>query len=135
MQKGVFLMGCPLRLVPRTTGFVIDLSREAPDVVTEARFRSLLAEGFDAEVFCKADAYCKASVWYGEWIMWATRSDDPRKKVLVTVPRSAEVPGEIKFRVFKTINGLVSFLERMGFEDLHIPLKEGGQATHSLPKG
>lgn len=106
------------------------LENEAPNVVTEAGFRQLLAKGYDAEIVCKADAYIKASVWYGEWIIRGVNSERTDERVLVTVPRSAVEAEELKFRVFRTINGLVSFMHKAGFAHVDVPLREGHRSTH-----
>jgi hypothetical protein len=42
---------------------------------------------------------------------------------------------EIQLRLFKTANGLISFLEGFGFDPIHIPLRKGGRALHVLPNG
>jgi hypothetical protein len=41
--------------------------------------------------------------------------------------------GEIKVRVFKTINGLTSFMHEIGFAHLDIPLILGGRSLQMLP--
>ena len=46
-----------------------DLGKTAPNVVTEGRLRSLMAEGFNAEVICTSSATRKAAVWYGKWVI------------------------------------------------------------------
>ena len=38
---------------------VMDLDKEAPNVVTEPRFRDLVASGYRVEVVCKEDAFKK----------------------------------------------------------------------------
>jgi hypothetical protein len=96
-----------------------DLNKEAPNVVTETQFRVLLQQGYQAEVVCKTPAFRKNAVWYGEWFIRA-----------VTEDRSVE-----KLRLFKTANGLISFLEGFGFDPIHIPLRKGGRALHVLPNG
>ena len=110
-----------------------DLDKEAPNVVTEPGFRHLMANGYQAEVVCKAEAYRKASVWYGEWIVRAINDQQNSEKVLVTTPRRVEGSDEVKVRVFKTINGLSSFMHDMGFGHLDIPFRRGGRTRQSLP--
>lgn len=110
----------------------IDLEKEAPNVVTEPRFRQLLAKGFNAEIVCQADAYCKAAVWYGEWILRVVNQERTFEKILVTTPRRAG-DSDVKFRVFKTINGLSSFMHRAGFTHVHVPFQRGGRSSQSLP--
>ena len=112
---------------------VTDLGKEAPNVVTEARFRQLLAKGYQAEVVCLAEAFCKASVWYGEWIIRVVNRERTFEKLLVTTPRRVGDADEVKVRVFKTINGLSSFMHRVGFTHVHAPFHRGGRASQALP--
>lgn len=110
-----------------------DLEKEAPNVVTEPRFRQLLAKGYQAEVVCQSEAHCKASVWYGEWIIRIVNRERSFEKILVTIPRGIGEAEEVKFRVFKTINGLSSFMHRAGFTHVHVPFRQGGRSSQALP--
>lgn len=111
----------------------IDLQKEAPNVVTEPRFRKLLASGYQAEVVCREEAYIKSAVWYGEWFVRVVDRERRFEKLLVTTPRRVGDADEIKIRVFKTINGLASFMHRMGFTHLNVPFEQGGQSSQTLP--
>ena len=111
-----------------------DLEKEAPNVVTEAEFRMLVASGFQAEIVCLEETYIKGSVWYGEWIIRVVSSDRTFGKVLsVNVRRGVAETEQIKFRAFKTINGLCSFFQKVGFEHMDIPFVPGGRTVFSLP--
>lgn len=112
-----------------------ELDKETPNVVTEPRFRKLVASGYLAEVVCQVAAHRKASVWYGEWIVRVVNSERTFEKLLVTTPRRVEDTDEIKIRVFKTINGLSSFMHEAGFAHLDIPFFSGGRTIQSLPEG
>jgi hypothetical protein len=116
------------------TGVEIELEKETPNVVTEPRFRKLIASGYLAEVVCQAAAYRKASVWYGEWIVRVVNPEGTFEKLLVTTPRRVDDMDEIKVRVFKTINGLSSFMHEVGFAHLDIPFLSGGRTIQSLSK-
>lgn len=109
-----------------------ELNKEAPNVVTEPRFRKLIASGYLAEVVCQVAAYRKASVWYGEWIIRVVNSEGTFEKLLVTTPRRVDDMDEIKVRVFKTINGLSSFMHEAGFAHLDIPFFSGGRTIQSV---
>ncbi len=109
---------------------MIDLEKEAPNVVTEPRFRDLVESGYQAEVVCKADAFKKGPSWYGLWIVRAV-SDEGMEKLLVTA-RTRTTFNDIKIREFKTVTGVVSFLSGMGFRNANIPLEEGQRTTHRL---
>ena len=82
---------------------------EAPNVVTEDGLRGLLAEGYLIEVVCKEGAEKRHNSWYGAWVIRAVAPDGSSDKMLVT-SRSY-----LKVREFKTIVGLVSFLETVEF--------------------
>lgn len=110
----------------------IELNKETPNVVTEPMFRQLIASGYSAEVMCQAEAYRTASVWYGEWIIRVVNEDRTFEKFLVTTPRRVDDVHEIKVRVFKTINGLSSFMREIGFAHLDVPFLSGGRTIQSL---
>jgi hypothetical protein len=103
---------------------------EAPNVVTEARFRELVESGYNAEILCRESAHKKGPSYYGIWIMRAV-SDDGVEKLLVTA-RTRTTLNAIKIREFKTITGVVSFLVGIGFTHADVPLEEGQRTTHKL---
>ncbi len=109
---------------------MIDLSNEAPNVVTEPRFRDLVASGYRVEVVCKEDAYKKGPNWHGAWIMRAV-SDEGVEKLLVTA-RTRTSRNDIKIREIKTVTGVLSFLQGVGFSHADIPLLEGKRTVHKL---
>lgn len=104
-----------------------------PNVVTEVQFKDLVEEqGFNVEVLINVDASRKAAVWYGEWVLRAVSPDGSVEKILVPARTSA---GEgIRIRVFKTANGLISFLEGIGYAAVNIPLKEGHKTLLPNPR-
>jgi len=112
----------------------IELDKETPNVVTEPKFRQLVASGYSAEVVCKAEAYRKASVWYGEWIIRVVNSEGTFDKILVTTPRRVDDINEINVRVFKTVNGLTSFMHEAGFRHVDVPLFDDERTVHSIHK-
>jgi len=101
---------------------------EAPNVVTEARFRELVESGYSAEVLCQETAHKKGPSYYGVWIMRAI-SDDGEQKLLVTARNTTS---DIKIREFKTITGVVSFFIGIGFSHADVPLQEGQRTAHKL---
>ena len=103
---------------------------EAPNVVTEARFRELVDSGYEAEILCQESAHKKGPSYYGIWIMRAV-SKDGVGKMLVTA-RTRATQNDIKIREFKTITGVVSFLVGIGFSHADVPLEEGQRTTHKL---
>lgn len=107
-----------------------DLEKEAPNVVTEPRFRDLVANGYRVEIVCKTDAYKKGPSWYGAWVLRAV-SDDGVEKLLVTA-RTRTSFNDIKIREIKTITGIISFLQGVGFSHADIPLEEGKRTVLKL---
>ncbi len=103
---------------------------EAPNVVTEARFRELVESGYSAEILCQESAHKKGPSYYGVWIMRVV-SDGGVEKLLVTA-RTRTTYNDIKIREFKTITGVVSFLIGIGFSHADVPLEEGQRTTHKL---
>ena len=103
---------------------------EAPNVVTEARFRELVESGYSAEILCQESAHKKGPSYYGVWIMRVV-SDEGVEKLLVTA-RTRTTYNDIKIREFKTITGVVSFLIGIGFSHADVPLEEGQRTTHKL---
>ena len=103
---------------------------EAPNVVTEARFRELVETGYSAEILCQESAHKKGPSYYGVWIMRAV-SDAGVEKLLVTA-RTRTTHNDIKIREFKTITGVVSFLIGIGFFHADVPLEEGQRTRQRL---
>ncbi len=108
----------------------MDLRDEAPNVVTEPRFRDLAASGYRVEVVCKAGAFKKGPNWHGVWILRAV-SDEGMEKLLVTA-RTRTSRNDIKIREIKTVTGVISFLQGIGFSHADIPLEEGQRTVHKL---
>ena len=59
---------------------------EAPNVVTEARFRELVERGYSAEILCQEPAHQKGPSYYGVWIMRVRRPDVPRGFTVPALP-------------------------------------------------
>lgn len=114
----------------RSESRVMDLRDEAPNVVTEPRFRDLAASGYRVEIVCKSDAFKKGPSWYGVWILRAV-SDDGLEKLLVTA-RTRTSRNDIKIREIKTVTGVISFLQGIGFSHADIPLVAGKQTVLKL---
>lgn len=109
---------------------VMDLEKEAPNVVTEPRFRDLVASGYRVEVVCKANAFRKGPNWHGSWILRAV-SDAGVEKLLVTA-RTRTSRNDIKIREIKTVTGVISLLQAIGFSHADVPLEEGRRTVHKL---
>lgn len=90
-----------------------------PDVVTEDRFRQLVSSGWRIEVMCLGAAHKRHANYFGQWSIRAVSPEGGTVRRLVTARNLAEM------RSFRTINGLVSFLEELGVATPRIPLREG----------
>jgi hypothetical protein len=86
---------------------------EAPNVITETRFRTLMQSGYLAEVYCQSSAFNKSAVWYGVWVIRIIDEDRTFMKLLVPARSMSDKHDEIRIREFKTANGLISFLASM----------------------
>lgn len=104
------------------------LKDEAPNILTKAYFIELVNAGYRADVICQSDAFSKASVWYGEWLICAVSPDGSEEKFVTS---TTDEDG-IQFRVFKTANGILSFMEAAGFTYTTIPFKEGARTVHLI---
>lgn len=118
----------PVRLSEALT--MENRKEEAPNVVTEPRFRELLSQGFVAEIICQADCNKRNGHWYGEWILRAIDGDGTKARLLVKVPRYANL--DVEARVFKTVNGLLSFMLELGFATANIPVREGHRTINTV---
>lgn len=107
-------------------------TKETFNVVTEARFKELLEQGFRAEIISQTDADYRNGLWGGEWTMRIVDQDGQFEKLLVTVPRNAADNEAIKVRTFKTVNGLISFIRKLGLTHVEIPLEQGGRSSQAL---
>lgn len=101
---------------------------DAPNVVSEDGLRMLVGQGYRLEVVCRATPERRHNAWYSKWIIRAVAADRSEEKLLVT-SRSA-----LKVREFKTLTGLVSFLQEFGFPVLSVPMEDGGRVLHALPE-
>lgn len=110
--------------------WTMDLRNEAPNVVTEPKFRDLVASGYRVEVVCKEGAFKKGPNWHGVWILRVV-SDEGVEKLLVTA-RTRTSRNDIKIREIRTVTGVISFLQGIGFSHADIPLEEGKRTVHKL---
>lgn len=111
----------------------MDLTKEAPNVVTTLLFQRLIREGFQAEVVCQNTAFKKANVWYAEWVIRIISPDTSAVRLLASTTIPTEGLEEIKIRTFKTANGLISFLHTAGYTSANIPFEAGDSRIQILP--
>ncbi|MFA8388304.1 MAG: hypothetical protein ACEPO2_22010 [Pelagibaca sp.] len=108
----------------------MDLEKEAPNVVTEPRFRDLVASGYRVEIICKEAAFKKGPNWHGVWILCAI-GDEGQQKLLVTA-RTRTSRNDIKIREVKTVTGMLSLLQSVGFSHADLPLEKGKSTVLQL---
>lgn len=105
----------------------MDFLERVPNVVTETQFKELIdSKEFCTEILSTTNAERKAAVWYGAWVLKAINEDGSEEKLLV--PSRTSSGQGIRIRVFKTANGLISFLHGLGYTVVQIPLREGEKA-------
>lgn len=98
-------------------------------MVTEDRFRQLVEDGWQIEVVCLVSAEKRHANYFGQWVLRAQSPDGSDVRRLVTARNLTEM------RSFKTINGLVSFLEEAGVFNPHVPLRAGTRLTQRRDAG
>lgn len=111
---------------------LMNLSHEAPNVITEVLLRHLVHSGYQTEVVSQVNAERKAANWYGQWTVNAISPDGRLKKLLVPSRNNASASDEINIRLFKTANGLISFLYGLGYTRVEIPMVKGVAAIHTM---
>ena len=126
-------MGASGHAVTETRGLSIDLDREAPNVVTELQFKVLLRKGYRVEIIARGDPEKRGAFWYGDWIIAVVNEDRSAQKILVPARSRDYDEEEIRFREFKTANGLLSFMHKFGFPAVSIPMVAGGRTLHERP--
>lgn len=88
-----------------------------------------LREGWHLVVQCRSDAILRNSYWYGEWIIFFVSPDEQRQAPLLRVrPKGI---GE-DMRLFKTVNGLFTFLVDQGVDAPWIPKNAGEMRRQEL---
>ncbi|KIT16579.1 hypothetical protein [Jannaschia aquimarina] len=102
--------------------------RDTPNVVTEIQLKALLEHGWGIEVAARADPVLKQSFWSGEWIIRVVNEDGDEERALVPTRAGGDL--EIKLRLFKTPNGLITFLYGLGFPAATVPMRAGETALH-----
>ncbi|MFD1796800.1 hypothetical protein ACFSC1_12485 [Paracoccus aurantiacus] len=102
------------------------IRNEVPNVLSEDDIPNRLAEGWRIVVISLQDAEKRQSYWYGQWGIKAVSGDGKYEQTLVTARKGMEA------RVFRSINGLVSFLDQFGITIHSIPTKESQIAWQSL---
>lgn len=99
---------------------------EAPNVVSEEGSKHLLAEGWQMDVVCLVAAEKRHASYYGQWGIRFSSPDERFERYLVTARKLMEM------RTFKTINGLVSFVQDFGVNAPQIPLQKGMRCRQQI---
>lgn len=98
----------------------------APNVVSEDGLKERLSEGWRIEVICRKAGEKKHATWYGGWVIRIISPDGTNERTLVTFRK------DLDQRLFRTINGLVSFLADCGITRPCVPLLEGQRALQEM---
>lgn len=102
-------------------------------VVTESELKVLLQNGFPCEVIAREEPHMRGPVWYGNWIVAAVDDERTVERPLVSMRKKDARESAKAAREFKTANGLISFLHRLGFRSITLPMEQGSRAAHRLP--
>ena len=121
-------------IATETRSLSIDLNKEAPNVVTELQFKNLLRRGYLGDVIAQDEPFRKGSFWYGTWICSVVDAKRSTELFLVPMRTKDSASEAITIREFKTANGLISFLHKIGMQTVSVPMQKGARASHKLPK-
>lgn len=94
----------------------------APNVVSEDGLKERLSEGWQIEVVCKKAGEKRHANWYGAWGVRIISPDGQTERTLVTFRKDMDQ------RLFRTANGLISFLVDCGVRIPSVPVHEGDRA-------
>ena len=97
---------------------------EAPDVVSETLFKSLLQQGYSTDILCVEDSFIRNQVWSGLWYVRVVSPDGKIERVLSTTRVKDKTAG-FSIRSFKSANGLTSFIHGIGYQHIAIPFYAG----------
>lgn len=111
----------------------IDFARDAPNVVTALQFNALLQSGYDVDIIARGEPQLRGAFWYGDWIIAIVDHDRKVQRILVKTRTRSSALGEIQFRDIKTANGVLSFMHKLGFRSVNIPMEKDGRTSHRSP--
>ena len=94
----------------------------APNVVSEDGLKEELSRGWQVEVVCKRAGEKRHANWYGAWGVRIISPDGKSERTLVTYRKDMDL------RLFRTVNGLISFLSECGITRPCVPMLEGQRA-------
>ncbi|WP_234450978.1 MULTISPECIES: hypothetical protein [unclassified Paracoccus (in: a-proteobacteria)] len=98
------------------------ITNSAPNVVSEDGLKEELTRGWHIEVICKKPAEKRQANWHGAWGIRIVSPDGKLERTLVTYRKDMDQ------RLFRTINGLISFLSECGITCPCVPMSEGQRA-------
>jgi len=96
--------------------------------VTHRQLVPLIEADYLIEVVCMVEPYFKAAVWYGEWAIQMPEQRGESERFLVSA-RGSDGP---HMRTFKTGYGLISFMWKLGFRNITLPMEEGAPVPHRI---
>lgn len=96
--------------------------------VTHRQLIPLIKADYLIEVVCMTEPYLKASVWYGEWTIQVPEQRGGSERFLVSA-RSNDGP---HLRTFKTGYGVISFMWKLGFRTISLPMEKGASVSNRI---
>lgn len=99
--------------------------------ITHPQLTTLVDAKYLIEVVCKTKPHLKASVWYGEWGIQVSQQQGESVRFLVSA-RGSDGP---HLRTFKTGYGIISFMWKLGFRNISLPMEKDGSVSHQIGSG
>ncbi|MFP7675774.1 hypothetical protein ACG74X_20780 [Marivita sp. S0852] len=96
--------------------------------VTRPQLVVLIEAGYLIDIVCMTAPRFKAAVWYGEWAVQVPEHRGEAERFLVSA-RGNDGP---QLRTFKTGYGLISFMWKLGFRNITLPMEEGTSVPHRI---
>ncbi|CTQ31663.1 hypothetical protein [Jannaschia rubra] len=96
--------------------------------ITHHQLSALIEADYLVDVVCMAEPYFKEAVWYGKWVIQVPEQRGESERFLVSA-RGKEGP---HLRTFKTGYGLISFMWKLGFRTIGLPMEEGTSVSYRI---
>lgn len=96
--------------------------------ITHRQLAPLIEADYQIDLVCLTEPHFKAAVWYGEWTVQVPEQRGEAERFLVSA-RGNDGP---QLRTFKTGYGLISFMWKLGFRNITLPMEEGTSVSHRI---
>lgn len=99
-------------------------------LVTEEGARGLVVAGFHVQIECLETAtQFRNSGWKGRWVVHLVNTDSGEERTVIPLRLARSASGSIRFREFRTINGVVGFVANLGIRVISVPLDAGARGS------